>query len=116
MSGKVLICRCEDITLADIEHAHGEGHHDIESLKRYTGFGTGWCQGKQCLLLCARFLAEKSGQFPEAPTTPRPPIHPMPLGHLARLGTDAAEPASVEGDATNASEPVGEVNGDEAGR
>lgn len=95
MSGKVLICRCEDITRTDLEHAYSEGHHDIESLKRYTGFGTGWCQGKQCLLLCARFLAGKSGQFPEAPTTPRPPVHPIPLGMLARLGEAAREEQSI---------------------
>ena len=85
MSGKTLFCRCEDVTLSEIEHAFDEGHHDIESLKRYTGFATGWCQGKQCLVLCARFLADRTGSLPEAPVTPRPPIHPMPLGLLAGL-------------------------------
>ncbi|MDP9036246.1 MAG: (2Fe-2S)-binding protein [Myxococcota bacterium] len=43
---KTLACRCEDVTLRDIEDAIARGHDDIESLKRYTGFGTGWCQGK----------------------------------------------------------------------
>lgn len=85
MSNKVLLCRCEDVTLAEIELAVEAGHRDIESVKRLTGFGTGWCQGKQCLVACARVLQEKTGEFPQAPVTPRPPIHPMPLGHLAAL-------------------------------
>ena len=45
---KVLVCRCEDVTLHELEHAISLGHRDIESLKRYTGFGTGVCQGKSC--------------------------------------------------------------------
>lgn len=100
-----MFCRCEDVTLAEIEHAFAEGHHDIESLKRYSGFGTGWCQGKQCVVLCARFLVERTGALPGAPVTPRPPTHPMALGLLAKLGTapredEAPSPAShVEPDA-----------------
>ena len=46
---KTLVCRCEDVTLQELEHAIARGHDDIESLKRYTGFGTGWCQGKGCV-------------------------------------------------------------------
>ena len=53
---KVLVCRCEDVTLHELEDAVARGHDDIESLKRYTGFGTGWCQGKGCVALCARLL------------------------------------------------------------
>ncbi len=85
MANKVLLCRCEDVTLAEVELAIESGHHDIESVKRFTGFGTGWCQGKQCLVSCARVLQDRTGEFPQAPVTPRPPIHPMPLGHLAGL-------------------------------
>jgi bacterioferritin-associated ferredoxin len=86
VSAKVLLCRCEDVTLAEVEHAIESGQRDIESLKRFTGFGTGWCQGKQCLVACSRVLEEKTGSFPLAPVTPRPPLHPMPLGMLATLG------------------------------
>lgn len=88
MSDKVFVCRCEDVTLAEVEHALAEGHADIESVKRYTGLGTGWCQGKQCLVLCARVLRERTGTLPEAPVTPRPPLHPAPLGMLAALAQD----------------------------
>ena len=67
------------------------GHRDIESVKRYTGFGTGWCQGKQCLSLCARKIAELGGEPPTVPITPRPPFHPVPLAHLARLARGEKE-------------------------
>jgi NAD(P)H-nitrite reductase large subunit len=81
---KVLVCRCEDVTLHELEDAIGRGHTDIESLKRYTGFGTGYCQGKGCVAVCARVLAERGGDA-GMPFTPRPPYHPLPLASLAGL-------------------------------
>lgn len=88
--GKVLVCRCEDVTLHELEDAIARGHDDIESLKRYTGFGTGWCQGKSCVALCARVLTEKGGAA-GLPITPRPPYHPLSLGDLAGLADVADE-------------------------
>jgi bacterioferritin-associated ferredoxin len=79
-----MACRCEDVTLYELDEAIAEGYDDIESLKRYTGFGTGWCQGKWCLVLCATRLAEKGGDAAH-PITPRPPVHPIPLATLAGL-------------------------------
>jgi bacterioferritin-associated ferredoxin len=86
---KTLACRCEDVTLHEIHEAIGRGHTDLESLKRYTGFGTGWCQGKSCVSLCARVLVERGGSA-ELPFTPRPPLHPLALADLAGLA-DVAE-------------------------
>jgi bacterioferritin-associated ferredoxin len=87
---KTLACRCEDVTLHDLDEAIGRGYADIESLKRYTGFGTGWCQGKGCLSLCARRLVELGGSA-ALPITPRPPIHPIALADLAGLALIAEE-------------------------
>ncbi len=84
---KVLACRCEDVTVHDVEQAIAMGHRDIESLKRYTGFGTGWCQGKWCLVPCARLLAARGGD-PGQGITPRPPYHPTSLANLAGLDPD----------------------------
>lgn len=92
MPDKTFVCRCEDVTLVELEEAVERGHRDIESLKRYTGFGTGWCQGKQCVPLCARLLVRLGGDAPTAPITPRPPYHPVPLSHLARILEDEEEP------------------------
>jgi NAD(P)H-nitrite reductase large subunit len=87
---KTLACRCEDVTLRDLQDAIARGHTDIESLKRYTGFGTGWCQGKWCVALCARLLAVRGGSA-ALPITPRPPYHPIPLGDLVGLARVAEE-------------------------
>jgi NAD(P)H-nitrite reductase large subunit len=89
---KTLVCRCEDVTLHDLIEAVERGHDDIESLKRYTGFGTGWCQGKWCVALCARLLTERGGAA-GLPITPRPPLHPLALADLAGLAEVAEEDA-----------------------
>ncbi len=92
---KTLACRCEDVTLHDLEDAIARGYDDLESLKRYTGFGTGWCQGKSCVALCARLLTERGGSA-ELPITPRPPFHPLPLADLAGLA-EVAERDAAQG-------------------
>lgn len=101
---KTLVCRCEDVTMGELVEAIARGHDDIESLKRYTGFGTGYCQGKSCVALCARLLSERGHDAPR-PFTPRPPFHPLRLSDLAGLadvanadavgtGNDASSDAS----------------------
>jgi len=89
VSAKTFACRCEDVTLHELEEAIDAGHRDIESLKRYTGFGTGWCQGKWCQAVCARVLTEKGGDA-KMPFTPRPPFHPTSLARLAAIGDEPA--------------------------
>jgi bacterioferritin-associated ferredoxin len=85
VSRKVILCRCEDVTLADVEHAVTLGYAELEEVKRYTGFGTGHCQGKECLreVVCA--VARAAGRDPStlAPFTSRPPLVPTELGVLA---------------------------------
>ena len=85
MAGKVVLCRCEDVTLADLEHSVQRGYRDIEEVKRYTGFGTGPCQGKECLAAVATQLARLTKTEPSAirPFTSRPPLAPTPLKLLA---------------------------------
>lgn len=87
---KTMACRCEDVTLHDLEDAIARGHTDIESLKRYAGFGTGWCQGKWCIALCARLLTLRGGSA-AFPFTPRPPLQPIALGALEGLTRVAEE-------------------------
>ncbi len=81
MSSKVILCRCEDVTLADVQHAVAAGYADLEEVKRYTGFGTGPCQGKECLREVALAIADAAGRPPRelAPFTSRPPLVPTEL-------------------------------------
>ena len=85
MVEKAMICRCEDVTAEEVEGAIAAGHDDMESLKRYTGVGTGWCQGRQCVNACALLLEASTGVAPVLPITPRPPVQPTHLGALAQL-------------------------------
>lgn len=81
MTGKIVVCRCEDVTLEDITHAIERGYVDIEEIKRYTGLATGPCQGKECLAAAALAIAARTGVAPASiqPTTTRPPLSPTPL-------------------------------------
>jgi bacterioferritin-associated ferredoxin len=57
MSKKIL-CHCEDIEIEELYSAIRQGYGDLETLKRYTGIGTGKCQGKCCLIQTLRLLDE----------------------------------------------------------
>lgn len=95
MPKRTFICRCEDVTLAEIDHAIELGMTKIEELKRYTGLGTGPCQGKECVGLLASVLCARGLADPDTvqPFTARPPTEPVTFGALA-----AAEAPSGEAD------------------
>ncbi len=84
---KVFLCRCEDVTLDDFQAAYREGFTEMESLKRYTGVGTGFCQGKGCLSESVFELAALRGIKAEdiKLTNIRPPSEPMTFAELASL-------------------------------
>jgi sarcosine oxidase subunit beta len=94
MSKKVILCRCEDVTLADVQRAVASGWSDLEEVKRYTGFGTGPCQGKECLRAVALAIAAASGRAPAAmhAFTTRPPLVPAELKYFARPRQAAGAP------------------------
>jgi sarcosine oxidase subunit beta len=88
---KAIVCPCEDVSESDLEEAAQLGYRDIESIKRYTGFGTGYCQGKTCLTQVAHFLSSHGKALPEqiVPFTPRPPYRPTELAFYAGIDPDA---------------------------
>jgi len=77
----IIVCRCEDISLADIENAIEQGITSLEQLKRFLHVGMGPCQGRTCGRIIARLMAEKTGrplsQFKR--TKPRPPLTSIPI-------------------------------------
>ena len=89
---KTFLCRCEDVTLEEFREAFREGFSELESLKRYTGVGTGFCQGKGCLSESAQELATLRGVAPHQIklTNIRPPSEPLTFGQLAGLEIPAA--------------------------
>jgi bacterioferritin-associated ferredoxin len=81
LSRKVIVCRCEDVTLDDVQHTLDLGYRSVEEVKRYTGLGTGPCQGKECMVLCAHLCGDKAQPF-----TSRPPSGAVSFAVLARGG------------------------------
>jgi bacterioferritin-associated ferredoxin len=85
LSGKIIVCLCRDVTVADVERAVAAGYTDLETVKRFTGALTGPCQGQTCADAIRRLVAQLTDATPEAVPWPvaRPPIAPLRLGTLA---------------------------------
>lgn len=54
----VIICRCEDISLADIHECLEQGYTSFEDLKRILRVGMGPCQGQTCSQLIQTEIAK----------------------------------------------------------
>jgi len=93
--GKTIVCRCEDVSLADLQKAFEAGYRDIESLKRFSGFSTGFCQGKGCTGHAARFLAALKGgdDVVADPPRTRPLLHPTPIARFLEASGNAPTPS-----------------------
>jgi len=85
--GKWVICPCEDVLLDELEKATARGYRGLEVVMRYTGVGTGLCQGRYCLPEALSVLAVLEDRLPPevGHVTQRPPLVPTPLGALAGL-------------------------------
>jgi len=104
---KTLICACEDVDLAEVRRAFAAGHRDLESVKRYTGLGTGPCQGKSCVTAVIRELLRLGATPGEVvPFTARPPREPVALGALAAIDPGTL-PLGHEGVPPEPPEPLG---------
>ncbi len=82
MDDKIIICRCEDITVGEIKKLVNMGIDTIEELKRVTRCGMGSCQGRTCQGLLQSTLSKLTGKPPEEikPHRFRPPSKPVFLG------------------------------------
>ncbi|MCC7048622.1 MAG: FAD-dependent oxidoreductase [Alphaproteobacteria bacterium] len=82
---ETIVCRCEDVTRAEIERRRGEGATSAVQLKAATRMTMGRCQGRNCLPTLATLLADGTGVDPATIAMPRsrPPIRPIPIGDLA---------------------------------
>jgi len=80
-----LVCRCEELTRAEVEVGIAAGGTDIRTLKVMTRLGMGPCQGRMCWPAMARYIAQRTGKTYEdiGPLSVRPPIKPATLGTLA---------------------------------
>lgn len=82
-----LICRCEEVSRADIDQAVKDGAKGVNQLKAFTRCGMGPCQGKQCGLSVAQLIASKTHQHISEVGyfRPRMPLKSLTLGELAAI-------------------------------
>lgn len=85
MTNETIICRCEDVTLAEVEELIDKGIATPDEIKRIKRCGMGHCQGRTCLSQIIKLVARKTGKKVSevAPTTFRPPSKPVKLKVLA---------------------------------
>jgi NAD(P)H-nitrite reductase large subunit len=81
----LIICRCEEVSKAEILEAMEMGAETLNEVKRVTRAGMGLCQGKICRRLVMQIYGQTMGKKPEEirPTTYRPPVRPLTIETLA---------------------------------
>lgn len=85
----LVICRCEEVTKAEILEAIREGCRTLDEIKRMTRAGMGLCQGRTCSHLISQILKQE-GVLSERAATPmkvRFPLRPVTLEAIA-LGAE----------------------------
>lgn len=84
ISPDTVVCRCEDVTRAEIDAAVASGARDMNQLKAWTRCGMGPCQGRTCGDVAAELAARQGGVDREAfgYFTGRAPLRPVSLEQL----------------------------------
>jgi thioredoxin reductase/bacterioferritin-associated ferredoxin len=79
-----IVCRCEDITLGQLNQAIESGASDCNELKAWTRCGMGPCQGRTCGEAVSELMSRKTGSRENAGYwTARVPLRPCPIDLLA---------------------------------
>ncbi|MEX2644277.1 MAG: NAD(P)/FAD-dependent oxidoreductase [Acetobacterales bacterium] len=97
-----VVCRCEDVTRAEVEQVIAAGALEFNQLKQWSRCGMGPCQGRMCGEATAMLIAKHVGGREKAGLNrARVPIRPVPLDQLA--GTFAYDDSFWESDAAKLS-------------
>jgi len=80
---ETVVCRCEDVTRAEIDDALATGAVDLNQLKSWTRAGMGPCQGRICGETVGALAAATLGDRVKAGAwTGRAPLRPVPVAAL----------------------------------
>ena len=84
MDEEILVCRCQEVTRAEIIAAVKDGATTVDGVKRRTRACMGLCQGKTCERLVQGIIAEVTHGNREdiVPQKTRIPVRPVKLGVL----------------------------------
>lgn len=81
---ETIVCRCEDVTRAEIDAAVRDGARDVNQLKAWTRCGMGPCQGRTCGDVAGALVALQAGSREAAGCfTGRAPLRPVSLAEVA---------------------------------
>ena len=81
---KIILCRCENLTLADLHKMLDAGITSMQEIKKTSRCTMGPCQGRTCKEMIAREIANylhKSVEEIDVPVS-RIPIKPITLGQV----------------------------------
>jgi NADPH-dependent 2,4-dienoyl-CoA reductase/sulfur reductase-like enzyme len=80
-----VVCRCEEVTVAEIDAAIGNGARDARSVKLLSRAGMGWCQGRECAYAVSCLTAARTGEpLDLASGAGRSVAAPIPLGLVSQ--------------------------------
>ncbi|WP_036225238.1 FAD-dependent oxidoreductase [Mesoaciditoga lauensis] len=85
-----IVCRCEEVSLEQIEKVIDSGVTDFEEIKRLTRVTMGPCGGKNCKLVVLGILSRKTG-VPISKLshgTSRPPVKPVEFSVFKKGGDE----------------------------
>jgi NAD(P)H-nitrite reductase large subunit len=84
---ETVICRCEELTLAEIESGFDQDTQSIGAAKRATRAGMGRCQGRYCGPVLAVLAAARQGLSLDeaAHWAPRPPVKPIHIADITGM-------------------------------
>ncbi|MDP6705906.1 MAG: NAD(P)/FAD-dependent oxidoreductase [Alphaproteobacteria bacterium] len=94
-----VVCRCEEVTVAEIRAVAGLGAPGPNQAKAFTRAGMGPCQGRMCGLTVAELMARAHGTTPAAigHYRIRPPVKPVTVGEWAAMAGLATPPPEADG-------------------
>ncbi len=81
---ETIVCRCEEISLGEIQTGLSTQPGHVGTLKRATRVGMGRCQGRYCGPVATRLVAEATGKPVEdfSNFAPRVPIKPVAIASI----------------------------------
>lgn len=86
MNKTCIVCRCEEVSLKDIEKAQANGMKTSQEIKMATRAGMGICQGRICRPLLEEIAGENAERSQEIPSklTIHNPVRPVALGMVRK--------------------------------
>jgi NADPH-dependent 2,4-dienoyl-CoA reductase/sulfur reductase-like enzyme len=95
--GDTMVCRCEEVTAAQLVEAVGIGATGPNQAKAFLRCGMGPCQGRLCGLTVTELIGEARGVVPAEVGyyRLRPPVKPIALAELAAMAHTEQAVAAV---------------------